>query len=134
MNIFSILSNLYTNKQSDWISNIEDTDIQRSKKEFLDSQLKSLKWLSLLPDEPIVYQSQRMDEYQRIITELLDKKLAYPCFCDPLELEKKRSDSMQLGKTYQYDKRIKTIKKRIGFSKSISYLNGYLRLKPLYNL
>ena len=67
---------------------IEDTDLVRSTKEFCDSILKSTKWLELESDEPIVYQSSRIEEYKKIAYELIEKGFAYPCFCEPKSQEK----------------------------------------------
>ena len=39
---------------------IEDTDVQRSKPEYVESILNSLKWLNMESDEPILYQSSRI--------------------------------------------------------------------------
>lgn len=86
-----------------YLVRVEDTDIKRSTKEFLDSQISSLTWLDLLPDEPIVYQSARQAEHKKIIQELMDKKLVYPCFCNPVDLETKKANNMQQGKASGYD-------------------------------
>ncbi len=86
-----------------YLVRVEDTDVKRSTKEFLDSQISSLTWLYLLPDEPIVYQSSRQEEHKKIIQELVDKNLAYPCFCDPVDLETKKANNMQQGKSSGYD-------------------------------
>jgi glutamyl-tRNA synthetase len=85
-----------------YLVRVEDTDVQRSTKEFLESQLGSLKWLDLLPDEPIVYQMQRVGEHKKVIQELLDKKLAYPCFCEQQDLELRRAQARELGKIGGY--------------------------------
>jgi glutamyl-tRNA synthetase (EC 6.1.1.17) len=42
-----------------FVLRIEDTDFERSTKEFEADILDSLKWLSIVPDEDAVYQSQR---------------------------------------------------------------------------
>ena len=86
-----------------YLLRVEDTDVQRSTKEYLDSQLSSLEWLGLDSDEPVLYQMTRIDEHKKIIKELVAKNLAYPCFCDPEELDKKRAECRQAGKTYKYD-------------------------------
>ncbi|MBD3231788.1 glutamate--tRNA ligase [Candidatus Dependentiae bacterium] len=80
-----------------YLVRIEDTDLQRSTKEFLESQLNSLKWLDLLSDEPIIYQSSRLAEHKKIIQKLIGEKLAYPCFCDPIDFETKRAELLQLN-------------------------------------
>ncbi len=59
-----------------FILRIEDTDQARSKKEFLDEILDSLKWLGLDWDE-IYFQSQRFDVYRRHAKKLLDEGKAY---------------------------------------------------------
>lgn len=56
---------------------IEDTDIERSKKEFLDEILDSLKWLGLDWDGKPVFQSKRVEIYRKFADELLAKGLAY---------------------------------------------------------
>ncbi len=57
---------------------IEDTDKERSKQEFLDEILDSLKWLGLDWDGELVFQSQRTAFYRQIADSLLQKGLAYP--------------------------------------------------------
>jgi glutamyl-tRNA synthetase len=66
-----------------YLVRIEDTDQERSTKEFLDSQLSSLKWLDLMPDEHILYQLSRIEEHKKVIQDLLEKNIVYPCFCEP---------------------------------------------------
>lgn len=80
-----------------YLVRIEDTDQQRSTKEFLDSQLSSLKWLNLLPDEDILYQLSRIEEHKKVLTDLLEKKLVYPCFCEP---SKNAADSAKIEEAY----------------------------------
>jgi glutamyl-tRNA synthetase len=60
---------------------IEDTDPERSKEHFLRSILDAFSWIGIVSDEPIVTQSHRISMYQKIAQELLDKKLAYRCYC-----------------------------------------------------
>ncbi len=55
---------------------IEDTDLERSKKEYLEEILDSLKWLGLNWDA-IYYQSQRFDLYRTYAQKLLDEDKAY---------------------------------------------------------
>jgi len=60
---------------------IEDTDLERSKPEFVDSIVASLKWMGITPDEDIVIQSARVPEHRRIAKELVAQGKAYYCFC-----------------------------------------------------
>ncbi|MCK4651037.1 glutamate--tRNA ligase [Candidatus Babeliales bacterium] len=66
-----------------YLVRIEDTDQVRSKKEYVEFQLKSLKWLGLLSDESVLYQLSRIEEHKKIAKDFLEKGLAYPCFCQP---------------------------------------------------
>lgn len=61
----------------EFLLRIEDTDLERSKKEFLDEILDSLKWLGLDWDREPVFQSKRLDVYRKFAKSLLDKGLAY---------------------------------------------------------
>lgn len=56
---------------------IEDTDKARSKEEFLDEILASLKWLGMESDEPLVYQSRRVDMYRSVAEKMLKEDKAY---------------------------------------------------------
>ncbi len=55
-----------------FILRIEDTDLARSKKEYLDEILESIKWLGMDWDE-IFYQSQRFDLYREYAQKLIDE-------------------------------------------------------------
>ena len=59
-----------------FVLRIEDTDQQRSKKEFEDEILDSMKWLGLDWEE-LVYQSQRFDIYKEHAQKLLSDGKAY---------------------------------------------------------
>lgn len=59
-----------------FILRIEDTDLERSKKEYLDEILISMKWLGLDWDE-LYLQSDRFEIYRGYAKKLLDQGLAY---------------------------------------------------------
>ena len=63
-------------KKGKFILRIEDTDKERSKKEFVDEILFSLKWLGFVWDE-LYYQSERFDRYREHADKLLKAGLAY---------------------------------------------------------
>lgn len=56
---------------------IEDTDATRSKAEFLEEILESLRWLGLNWDGQITFQSKRLDLYRKIAEKLLSDGAAY---------------------------------------------------------
>jgi len=94
-----------------FILRIEDTDKERSKPEYEADILDSLKWLGLLWDEGVEVggscgpyrQSERLDIYEKYLRELVDKGLAYYCFCSPEELEAKKEEMMSRGEVPRYD-------------------------------
>ncbi len=68
---------LYARSQGgQFVLRIEDTDTARSKKEYLDEILDSLKWLGLDWDE-LHFQSTRFDIYRQYAKKLLDEGKAY---------------------------------------------------------
>ncbi|MDP8234429.1 MAG: glutamate--tRNA ligase [Candidatus Saelkia tenebricola] len=60
-----------------FVLRIEDTDQERSEKEFLDEILTSLKWIGIDWDEGPIYQSERFGIYQEQAQKLLSTGLAY---------------------------------------------------------
>src|SRR4030042_1487636 len=56
---------------------IEDTDKARSKDEFLEEILASLKWLGMDWDEEPLYQSRRIDSYLKTAEKLIREDKAY---------------------------------------------------------
>ncbi len=79
-----------------YILRVEDTDLERSKREYEEAQIGDLKWLGINHDEgPDVggnlgpyRQSERMQMYKDIAWDFVERGLAYPCFLTMKELEK----------------------------------------------
>ncbi|MFH1830178.1 MAG: glutamate--tRNA ligase [Pseudomonadota bacterium] len=87
----------------EFILRIEDTDKERSTKEFEESIIDGLRWLGMDWDDKIYYQSQRMDLYKEHVKKLLDEGKAYPCTCTPEELAQKREEALKQGRKPKYD-------------------------------
>lgn len=87
------------------ILRIEDTDKERSKKEYEDNIMRSLEWLGVSFDEGPFYQSQREDNYKKYIYQLLEEGKAYYCFCSKEELEKSRNKQREKKEAPRYDGR-----------------------------
>lgn len=83
---------------------IEDTDQERSKKEYIDVILEGLRWLGLQWDEEIVYQSERMPTFRPYANQLVGMGKAYRCFCPAEELKKKREAAQAVKIDYHYDR------------------------------
>ena len=99
------------------ILRIDDTDKERSRKEYLDSIINSMTWLGLDWDEgPIkggeygpYFQSEREDIYEKAVAKLLEDGKAYYCFCTDKELAEAKEKSRQEGKPPRYDGRCRNL-------------------------
>ncbi|MDJ0909467.1 MAG: glutamate--tRNA ligase [Woeseiaceae bacterium] len=91
--------------QGQFVLRIEDTDRERSTPENVEAILDGMAWLGLDADEGPFYQTQRMDRYQEVIADWLDKGLAYHCYCTKEELDEMRAEQMQRGEKTRYDGR-----------------------------
>ena len=84
---------------------IEDTDKERSSKEFEKNILDSLKSIGLSPDLAPINQSERNDIYTAAAQKLIDSDQAYYCDCSIEELDQMRSEQQAKGLKPQYDGR-----------------------------
>lgn len=82
---------------------IEDTDTERSKQEYTDSILASMKWLGLDWDGDLTYQSQRRDVYNKYVDKLLETGHAYYCDCSVEEVEAMREEARAKGEKPRYN-------------------------------
>jgi len=112
-----------------FILRIEDTDKERSKKEYVDDILESLRWLGINWDEGPFFQSERISLYQKIIEELLLKDKAYYCFCTKEELEQKRQYQISQGIAPKYDRKCLSLSKNEVNAKISQGLSYVIRLK-----
>jgi len=113
---------------------IEDTDRERSKKEYETDILEGLKWLGLNWDEEIVRQSERLDIYEKYLKKLIEEKKAYYCFCTPEELEAERQAQLSQGLLPKYSGKCKNIPLQEAEQK-IARENYVIRLKmPSYSV
>jgi len=71
---------------------IEDTDKERSKKEFEESILNGLEWLGLDYAEELIHQSERGDIYKNYIKKLLASGDAFYCYHTKEELYKEKEE------------------------------------------
>lgn len=60
---------------------IEDIDGGRSRPEFVEAILADLRWLGLVWDGDVIFQSDRLDSYARAVDRLKSLGLLYRCFC-----------------------------------------------------
>jgi nondiscriminating glutamyl-tRNA synthetase len=90
---------------------IEDTDVERSTRASEASLIEDLRWLGLDWDEGPdsgggrgpYRQSERLDAYRAAATDLVDRGIAYPCFCTDEVLREKRETALRAGRSPHYD-------------------------------
>ena len=96
---------------------VEDTDAERSTREFERAILEDLRWMGLEWDEGIekggdhgpYRQSERLHIYRAHIVELLSRGQAYRCFCLPEELEMDRYAALRDRRPPKYVGRCRDI-------------------------
>jgi glutamyl-tRNA synthetase len=88
-----------------FILRVEDTDLERSRPEYTENIQSGLKWLGLNWDEGPFFQTQRLNYYRQAIQTLLDRGLAYRCYCTTEELEAMREEQKARNLAPRYDNR-----------------------------
>ncbi len=99
------------------ILRIEDTDLERSTREFEDIILQEMEWLGLDVDEGVVIggdygpyrQSERLAIYREYAQKLLEEGKAYYCYCSPEELEQMREEALEEGEMPRYNGRCRNL-------------------------
>lgn len=89
----------------DFILRIEDTDLERNIEGGEASQMNFLRWLGIEWDESFdvggeygpYRQLERLDIYRQYVDQLLEKGLAYKCYCTSEELEAEREAMSENG-------------------------------------
>ena len=82
---------------------VEDTDAERSTKEFEQNILNGLSDIGIDPDEPPVRQSERSELYQKAVKKIIDSGNAYYCNCSKERLDQMRATQQSKGLKPQYD-------------------------------
>ncbi|WJE39368.1 glutamate--tRNA ligase [Bacillus safensis] len=107
----ALFNYLFARSQSGkFIIRIEDTDQKRNVEGGEESQLRHLQWLGIDWDESIdkdggygpYRQSERNDIYKKYYDELLEKDLAYKCYCTAEELEAEREAQIARSEMPRY--------------------------------
>jgi len=93
-----------------FILRVEDTDRERSTKEFEEMLLEDLKWLGIEWDE-FYRQSERFDIYREYAEKLVQSGHAYLCFCTVEELEEERKKAEERGVPYRYSGKCRALSK-----------------------
>jgi len=89
--------------ESKFVLRIEDTDKNRSTQDSVNAILQGIEWLGLSYDEGPIYQSDRLERYTEIISQLLVEGKAYYCECTKSRLEEMREAQIANGYKPKYD-------------------------------
>jgi len=84
---------------------IEDTDKERSKDEYKDQIIKSLKWIGVENDGDEYIQSKKINDHIKVANELLKNGRAYKCYCSSDEIEEQKKRAKQKKIPYIYDRK-----------------------------
>ena len=84
---------------------IEDTDKERSKKEYQNQIIKSLKWIGIQYDGDEYIQSSKIKNHVDIANELLKSGNAYKCYCSSEEIDEQKKRARQKKIPYVYDRK-----------------------------
>ena len=84
---------------------VEDTDKERSKDEFKDQIIQSLKWIGINYDGEEYIQSKKVDDHIKVANELLKNGNAYKCYCSSEEIEEQKKRARQKKIPYIYNRK-----------------------------
>ena len=91
------------------ILRIEDTDRERSTREFEQTLLDGLRWLGIDWDDGPLRQSERRERYDTAVERLLAAGHAYRCVCTPEQLAERREKTLAAGRSWVYDGRCREL-------------------------
>jgi len=97
------------NQKGKFLLRIEDTDVQRSKDEYYEQIISTLKWLEINWDEEPYIQSKNIESHINIANTLLKNGYAYKCYCTEKELEEEKKIYLEKKIPYTYSKKCRDI-------------------------
>ena len=80
------------NQKGNFYLRVEDTDKERSKEEYRDQIVKSLKWIGIDYDGEEYIQSKKVNDHIKVANELLKNGSAYKCYCSSEEIEEQKKE------------------------------------------
>ncbi len=92
------------NKNGKFLLRIEDTDPERSKSELSEQIIRSMNWLGMIADEPIVYQALNIERHKQVALMLLESGNAYRAFETAEELEEQRKIAQRNKVPFKYNR------------------------------
>lgn len=96
---------LYVKKNDgQFLLRIEDTDLERSKSEYIDQITDALSWLGLDWDDDIVLQSKNKSRHEEVVHQMIEAGTAYRCFLSKEELDDLRKKSEEKKELFRVPK------------------------------
>ena len=93
------------NKKGNFYLRIEDTDKERSKDEFKNQIIESLKWIGVQYDDKEFIQSQNINKHKEIANDLLKNGFAYKCYCSEQEIEEQKIKAKKAKMPFIYNRK-----------------------------
>ena len=93
------------NQKGSFFLRIEDTDKERSKDEYKNQIIQSLKWIGIEQDGNEYVQSKKIKDHIKVANELLKNGYAYKCYCSNEEIEEQKNRAKQKKIPYIYDRK-----------------------------
>jgi len=100
------------NQKGSFYLRIEDTDKERSKNEYKDQIIKSLKWIGIEHDGQEYIQSTKINDHIKVANELLKNGFAYKCYCSSEEIEEQKKRSKQKKLPYSYNRKCRNLNEK----------------------
>ena len=100
------------NKKGTFHLRIEDTDKERSKDEYKNQIIKSLKWIGIEHDGNEYIQSTKINDHINVANELIKNGNAYKCYCSNEEIEEQKKRAKQKKLPYIYNKKCRNLSEK----------------------
>ena len=93
------------NQKGNFYLRVEDTDKERSKDEYKNQIIQSLKWIGINYDGDEYIQSKKIDDHIKVADALLKNGYAYKCYCSTEEIEEQKKRARQKKIPFIYDRK-----------------------------
>jgi len=123
------------NQKGNFYLRIEDTDKERSKDEYKEQIIQSLKWIGIQHDNNEYIQSTKLKKHVEIANKLLENNFAYKCYCSQKVIEEEKNRAKQKKLPYIYNRKCRNLKEQPKNSEAVlrfkSKIEGQSILKDL---
>ena len=93
------------NNKGKFYLRIEDTDKARSKDEYKNQIIQSLKWIGINHDDKKYIQSENIKGHKEVAEELLKKNFAYKCYCSEEEIKEQKEKAKKKEIPFIYNRK-----------------------------